>query len=668
MFIIYTTDSFDRMPTEDSTYKIIRTYKIIQSVMEFAAKVMKPMSLLEIDVEREKEILSAIDFVLPLKEEGVCLKVVIQQIFKFYNPRRLIIVSRPDVLDRVSRLIQFWDLTTSNCWKFFFVNELTLLDSVVGKHSVSKLKSIYNSIGTNVFSDVNEIKRREFGWWYQQIIKLAIPSAIADLSKVYVVWDSDLIVMKRWPLFMSDANHIGLEDPVVNAIPTVAILQEHSKKGAFEIYCKTLRDTVNIAPVNPEGGGTFVTHHMVFDCRFLDQFLKRISNNCEGLPWPVAIIKVSNSALRWSEYLCYASFALIEKRLNFHPYNDFGNGGIRLRNGEFGKVLLRMWEKNIPTGGFSMDHILKALKNFNEESLINITYIQVDHVYGNVPGSECSRHLPLLYPRTKWINQRYHNLNAYSYELFYGKKQRKEDGVVVANSTKQLKIIKRIQFWWKIFLSRQCIFIHIPKNAGTYVEYLLEPDLVQPKSLHVTAIELQEMWPSMFQKLFKFAIYRDPILRFISAYSYLHEGGNQQHSDLMWSQEIKKHVSFENFVRHLFCERIKNGTLASSWHIKMPIHFVPQYVFVYDIEGEVLVNTLLHIDDLKHDKWNDFITKHFQGNASKSSENATGSKAIRNSSSQLKKDIYSNLTEETTRILKEAYHEDYELMKRVTRL
>ena len=243
--------------------------------MEFAAKVMKPMSLQEIDVEREKKILSAIDFVLPLKEEGVCLKVVIQQIFKFYNPRRLIIVSRPDVLDRVSRLIQFWDLTTSNCWKFFFVNELTLLDSVVGKHSVSKLKSIYNSIGTNVFSDVNEIKRREFGWWYQQIIKLAIPSAIADLSKAYVVWDSDLIVMKRWPLFMSDANHVGREDPIVNAIPTVAILQEHSKKGAFEIYCKTLRDTVNIAPVNPEGGGTFVTHHMVFDCRILDQFLKK---------------------------------------------------------------------------------------------------------------------------------------------------------------------------------------------------------------------------------------------------------------------------------------------------------------------------------------------------------------------------------------------------------
>ena len=113
------TDSFDRLPTEDSTYKII------QSVMEFAAKVMKPMSLLEIDVEREKKILSAIDFVLPLKEEGVCLKVVIQQIFKFYNPRRLIIVSRPDVLDRVSRLIQFWDLTISNCWTFFFVNELT---------------------------------------------------------------------------------------------------------------------------------------------------------------------------------------------------------------------------------------------------------------------------------------------------------------------------------------------------------------------------------------------------------------------------------------------------------------------------------------------------------------------------------------------------------------
>ena len=147
--------------------------------------------------------LACTDFVLPLKEEGICLKAVVMQIFKFYNPRRLIIVSRPDVLDRISKLIQYWDLSNSDCWKLIFVNEVTLLDAVLGKNSIDTLKSIYEEAYSNSFPDANGIKRREFGWWYQQIIKLAIAEAIVDVSKVYVVWDSDLIALKRWPLFMS---------------------------------------------------------------------------------------------------------------------------------------------------------------------------------------------------------------------------------------------------------------------------------------------------------------------------------------------------------------------------------------------------------------------------------------------------------------------------------
>ena len=202
---------------------------------------------------------------------------------------------------------------------------------------------------------------------------------------------------------------------------------------------------------------------------------------------------------------------------------------------------------------------------------------------------------------------------------------------------------------------------------------------MQPKSQHVTAVELQEMWPSMFHKLFKFAIYRDPVSRFISAYAYLYEGGNQKETDLFWSQKIKKHGSFETFVRHLFCAKRSGGasitpcinleennkTLESMWDTNMPIHFFPQHIF--NVEGKLLVDTLLHIDDLKHNNVLCFFKENFQFNDHSFAQNMEV-KIIRNSSSALKKEILHGLNEETICILKEAYCMDYELVEKVTRL
>ena len=35
--------------------------------------------------------------------------------------------------------------------------------------------------------------------------------------------------------------------------------------------------------------------------------------------------------------------------------------------------------------------------------------------------------------------------------------------IMVKLTMKYRKLIKRFKFWWKIFLERKCIFIHIPK-------------------------------------------------------------------------------------------------------------------------------------------------------------------------------------------------------------
>ena len=45
------------------------------------------------------------------------------------------------------------------------------------------------------------------------------------------------------------------------------------------------------------------------------------------------------------------------------------------------------------------------------------------------------------------------------------------------DTMKYRKLIKRFKFWWKIFLERKCIFIHIPKNAGTSVGIVLRLNL-----------------------------------------------------------------------------------------------------------------------------------------------------------------------------------------------
>ena len=135
-------------------------------------------------------------------------------------------------------------------------------------------------------------------------------------------------------------------------------------------------------------------------------------------------------------------------------------------------------------------------------------------------------------------------------------------------------------------MERKCIFIHIPKNAGTSVEYCLAPKLAEPRSQHATSLELREMWKSMFQKLFKFAFYRDPVSRLVSAFSYLYEGGNGQARDMYWSNVLRKYDSFDDFVSETFQkphqESIEIESISSHYSksvawMNLPVHFVPQH-------------------------------------------------------------------------------------------
>jgi hypothetical protein len=91
----------------------------------------------------------------------------------------------------------------------------------------------------------------------------------------------------------------------------------------------------------------------------------------------------------------------------------------------------------------------------------------------------------------------------------------------------------------------QCIFIHIPKAAGTSVALTLfgEP------SRHVPWFEYYQANPRKFRKYFKFAFVRNPWDRLVSSYFFLRKGGLCD-ADATWAAEnLNAYSDFGQFVR-----------------------------------------------------------------------------------------------------------------------
>lgn len=114
----------------------------------------------------------------------------------------------------------------------------------------------------------------------------------------------------------------------------------------------------------------------------------------------------------------------------------------------------------------------------------------------------------------------------------------------------------------------RCIFIHIPKAAGTSVAQTLFGE----GSRHLRYSEYEQANPRKFREYFKFTFVRNPWSRLYSAYSFLKKGGMNE-MDRTWAAEHLAGLSdFDSFVKEWVTpENIR------SW-----IHFYPQHYFVCD--------------------------------------------------------------------------------------
>lgn len=129
----------------------------------------------------------------------------------------------------------------------------------------------------------------------------------------------------------------------------------------------------------------------------------------------------------------------------------------------------------------------------------------------------------------------------------------------------------------QIYNNLKCIFVHIPKTAGTSIEQCLKDsnDVDQIVGGHTTCQALIHYKKTEFCNMFSFAIVRNPYDRLLSAYKYMLK---METNDILGNEPIKECKDFKDFVmNYLTPETISN------------MHLRPQYEFV-TYNGEICVD------------------------------------------------------------------------------
>ena len=148
---------------------------------------------------------------------------------------------------------------------------------------------------------------------------------------------------------------------------------------------------------------------------------------------------------------------------------------------------------------------------------------------------------------------------------------------MIPNSLRyKLNIYRRYTHWNRL----NCIFVHVPKAAGTSINRALYGRTLG----HYSASEIKFRFPSLYERAFTFSVVRNPWDRALSAYRFASLGRTD-------SMGVRKPIqyktpdfkSFERFV----CDWLPQKDIQSIDFI-----FRPQWLFVCDSEKEILVDHL----------------------------------------------------------------------------
>ena len=151
--------------------------------------------------------------------------------------------------------------------------------------------------------------------------------------------------------------------------------------------------------------------------------------------------------------------------------------------------------------------------------------------------------------------------------------------------------------------NKKFIFIHIPKTAGTSVEQFLRDNnknellfdrFVLNRSLqHLTALEFKRKLGNVFNSYYKFSIVRNPYDRLLSEYYWTpipNVGYKYGKTKSEFLDSVKNIVKNQLYFRNNYND-----------------HFIPQYMFLCNRTGKLLIDNLFKFEDLDFVK--DYLKK-----------------------------------------------------------
>lgn len=149
----------------------------------------------------------------------------------------------------------------------------------------------------------------------------------------------------------------------------------------------------------------------------------------------------------------------------------------------------------------------------------------------------------------------------------------------------RLNLYRRKKFW----ADAGCIFIHVPKAAGTSVNHALYGRTLG----HYSALEIEKTFPRLFDRAFTFTLVRNPWDRALSSYRFARQG----HTDSMGVQNPGQYQvpAFDSF------ERFVNEWLPAQDLLKTDFIFQPQSHFACDGNGEIMVDFVGKVESLNKD-------------------------------------------------------------------
>lgn len=188
------------------------------------------------------------------------------------------------------------------------------------------------------------------------------------------------------------------------------------------------------------------------------------------------------------------------------------------------------------------------------------------------------------------------------------------------------------------FKQRSCLFIHVPKCAGSSLSSALF-DGWGPG--HLPLYWYEQQFPQAYASSFKFTFVRDPLERAYSAYIFL-RGNTPIERDAPARALINHYRDFDDFISRWLCPE----------NIHQQMHFAPQTEFLVDSLGHLSMDFIGRQEHLQRD----FQTVSECLGVSSSLPHLNGSQQRETAA------VRDFCTVRTRRLVRRVYQRDYELL------